>query len=370
MPLNFPSNPAVNDQYTFAGRTWVWNGSAWDSYNPGITAYVSRLNGFTGGVTLAAGTGITLTGSANVITIATTGGGPGGVGATGPTGPTGPTGFTGATGPTGPQGIQGNTGATGPVGDYVTSINGLTGILSLLPSTGISISFAGKGITFVNTGVVSFNGLTGAVTGVTSTGSYLWPLTQYMNAIDAYDGVSVNINTEFSNTITNIGDININGNGTYIVVDDQTPQISIGGPVLSNSAITTTGNVSAGEFTDTYSNITTYRATTTTTAANQTIASILDVWDAPTMYAPAFEATISARDTVLNKTEMLKMLIVQDGSNTVNTQYGLIRTGATGPVSSYNTTLVGSPAELRIRATPAAANSTQFIVTVRKHNVV
>jgi hypothetical protein len=352
MPLNFPSSPAVNDQYTFAGRTWVWNGSAWDSYNPGITAYVSGLNGFTGGVTLAAGSGITLTGSANVITIATTGGGPGGVGATGPTGP------------------QGNTGATGPVGDYVVSINGLTGILSLLPSTGISISSGGKGITFTNTGVVSFNGLAGVVTGVTSTGSYLWPLTQYMNAIDAYDGVSVNINTEFSNTITNIGDININGNGTYIVVDDQTPQISIGGPVLSNSAITTTGNVSAGEFTDTYSNITTYRATTTTTAANQTIASILDVWDAPTMYAPAFEATISARDTVLNKTEMLKMLIVQDGSNTVNTQYGLIRTGATGPVSSYNTTLVGSPAELRIRATPAAANSTQFIVTLRKHNVV
>jgi hypothetical protein len=352
MPLNFPSSPAVNDQYTFAGRTWVWNGSAWDSYNPGITAYVSGLNGFTGGVTLAAGSGITLTGSANVITIATTGGGPGGVGATGPTGP------------------QGNTGATGPVGDYVVSINGLTGILSLLPSTGISISSGGKGITFTNTGVVSFNGLAGVVTGVTSTGSYLWPLTQYMNAIDAYDGVSVNINTEFSNTITNIGDININGNGTYIVVDDQTPQISIGGPVLSNSAITTTGNVSAGEFTDTYSNITTYRATTTTTAANQTIASILDVWDAPTMYAPAFEATISARDTVLNKTEMLKMLIVQDGSNTVNTQYGLIRTGATGPVSSYNTTLVGTPAELRIRATPAAANSTQFIVTVRRHNVV
>ena len=111
MPLNFPSNPTVNDQYIYGGRTWVWNGSAWDSYNPGITAYVSALNGYTGGVTLAAGSGITLTGSANVITIATTGGA-GGVGATGPTGP------------------QGNTGATGPVGDYVISFNGLTGAVT------------------------------------------------------------------------------------------------------------------------------------------------------------------------------------------------------------------------------------------------
>jgi hypothetical protein len=85
-------------------------------------------------------------------------------------------GATGATGATGPQGIQGATGATGPVGDYVisfngatgtisgvNSINGLTGILSLLGSTGINIISGDKGITFVNTGVLSFNGSTGSV---------------------------------------------------------------------------------------------------------------------------------------------------------------------------------------------------------------
>ena len=100
MPLNFPTSPAVNEQYTFAGRTWVWNGSAWDSYNPGITGYVS-------------------------------------------------------------------------------AVNGLTGILSLLPSTGISISSGGKGITLINTGVSSFNGITGDVTGVSSvcgmTGTVILP---------------------------------------------------------------------------------------------------------------------------------------------------------------------------------------------------
>jgi hypothetical protein len=83
------------------------------------------------------------------------------------------------------------------------------------------------------------------------------------------------------------------------------------------------------------------------------------------MNYPAFEVTISARDTVLDKTEMLKMLVVQDGTNTVNTQYGLIRTGATGPVSSYSTTLSGTPRNLLIRATPLSANSTVFTTTVR-----
>jgi len=71
MPLNFPTSPAVNEQYTFAGRTWVWNGSAWDSYNPGITAYVSSLNGLTGAVTgvtaVNSGTGISITGTTNPI---------------------------------------------------------------------------------------------------------------------------------------------------------------------------------------------------------------------------------------------------------------------------------------------------------------
>ena len=50
MPLNFPTSPSVNQQYTFGGRTWIWNGSAWDSYNPGITGYVSTFNGLTGNV--------------------------------------------------------------------------------------------------------------------------------------------------------------------------------------------------------------------------------------------------------------------------------------------------------------------------------
>jgi len=29
MPIDWPSAPAVDDTYTFAGITWEWNGSGW-----------------------------------------------------------------------------------------------------------------------------------------------------------------------------------------------------------------------------------------------------------------------------------------------------------------------------------------------------
>lgn len=30
MPLDFPSSPTLNQTYTFGGKTWQYNGSAWD----------------------------------------------------------------------------------------------------------------------------------------------------------------------------------------------------------------------------------------------------------------------------------------------------------------------------------------------------
>jgi hypothetical protein len=31
MPLNFPSNPVTNQIYSFAGKTWRWNGEGWEN---------------------------------------------------------------------------------------------------------------------------------------------------------------------------------------------------------------------------------------------------------------------------------------------------------------------------------------------------
>jgi hypothetical protein len=33
MPIDFPSGPTTGQVYTYEGRSWVWNGSAWDAPN-------------------------------------------------------------------------------------------------------------------------------------------------------------------------------------------------------------------------------------------------------------------------------------------------------------------------------------------------
>jgi hypothetical protein len=196
---------------------------------------------------------------------------------------------------------------------------------------------------------------------------------------------TLNISNAASSVI-NIGDIDGIGSTTYISLDDDGGTITLSAPaggiqtngvLTAVNAINCSSTITGSEFIDSYSSIQTFRITTTATTANQTIATISSVFDWTTfpvqMVYPAFEVTIAARDTVLNKTEMLKMLVVQDGVNTVNTQYGLIRTGVTGPVSSYSTTLsgtTGSQRDLLIRATPSSANSTMFTVTVRSHSHV
>ncbi len=194
MPLDFPTSPTLNEIYTFGGRSWQWNGTAWDVYNAssGLTQYVSQLNGLCGSINIAAGTSISVTPTGNTLTIAYTGGGGGGgggtyydfiQGTTATTGPTagdrwydtgtgklftavtdgasniwvefggaGPQGNTGATGATGSQGIQGNTGATGPVGDYLISLNGLTGGITLAAGTNITLVPSGNTITINSSG--------------------------------------------------------------------------------------------------------------------------------------------------------------------------------------------------------------------------
>lgn len=31
MPINFPDNPSINDEFQAQGRTWIWNGTSWDA---------------------------------------------------------------------------------------------------------------------------------------------------------------------------------------------------------------------------------------------------------------------------------------------------------------------------------------------------
>lgn len=46
--IDFPVSPALNDLYTFQGRTWIWNGSGWRLLAslpppPGLSLYLASL---------------------------------------------------------------------------------------------------------------------------------------------------------------------------------------------------------------------------------------------------------------------------------------------------------------------------------------
>lgn len=71
MPLDFPSSPTLNQVYTFSGRSWIWNGTAWDVNTSGASsvAGVSSLTGTTGEVEVSGLTGDITVGLPNNVTI-------------------------------------------------------------------------------------------------------------------------------------------------------------------------------------------------------------------------------------------------------------------------------------------------------------
>ena len=68
MAISFPLSPSTNDEYTFSGITWKWNGYAWNKISgtgtggSGATwtrqddAFPETLGGIEAGTTLANGT--------------------------------------------------------------------------------------------------------------------------------------------------------------------------------------------------------------------------------------------------------------------------------------------------------------------------
>jgi hypothetical protein len=156
-----------------------------------VTDYVTAVNGvltvngFAGGVTLAAGTGVSVAASSGTITITNTGvqsfnGSTGAVqGVSSFYGLTGAVGITAGTNVTITQ--SGNTLTISSSGgssitDYVVSFNGITGavqgVSAAVAGTGISVSGATGAVTITNSGVQSFNGSTGAVSFVNYVSSF------------------------------------------------------------------------------------------------------------------------------------------------------------------------------------------------------
>ena len=67
MPINFPNPPTLNQQYTYSGKTWQWNGSYWDflTASPGVTSLTAG-SGLSGNTTI---------GNITLVTTGTTGSG-------------------------------------------------------------------------------------------------------------------------------------------------------------------------------------------------------------------------------------------------------------------------------------------------------
>ena len=161
MPLTFPSSPSLNQQTTTGGRTYSWNGQAWELVGSGIAGPTgvtgpagASVTGPTGAAGAAGATGVTgATGTAGAAGAAST--------VTGPTGSTGP----GVTGPTGlsytnvvvtPTALAANTTVTGyspGAGDiYRLAVTGSTGVvIQNLGITGID----GESKLFVNVGATA-----------------------------------------------------------------------------------------------------------------------------------------------------------------------------------------------------------------------
>jgi len=133
MPLTFPSSPTLNQETTTGGRTYKWNGQAWELVGSGIAGPTGPTGVGPTGPTGAAGAASTVTGPTGAASTVT-----------GPAGAAGVTGATGAsvTGPTGasytnivvtPTALTANTTVTGyspGSGDiYRLAVTGSTGVV-------------------------------------------------------------------------------------------------------------------------------------------------------------------------------------------------------------------------------------------------
>jgi hypothetical protein len=178
-----------------------------------------------------------------------------------------------------------------------------------------------------------------------------------MNISNAIYGPVGNNYIDFSDGTVRIGDPLGNDTGYYIYYE-QADNTLYGGVL----------NFSTANFTDTVSIATNATigaglglvdsASTAlgTTAANQTISETI-----PSGSYRSVEFFVQA-STAGGAYEALKIMVLHDGTNTYNTQYGVIR--SSGSLGAYTTTLaiVDVESRIRLRVTPTTANTTYKVM--------
>ena len=66
--MSFPTNPSIGNTYSIDQKFWVWNGYAWERYDP-TPNEVYTINGITGDIGLSAGAGISLAATGKTFTV-------------------------------------------------------------------------------------------------------------------------------------------------------------------------------------------------------------------------------------------------------------------------------------------------------------
>ena len=129
MPLTFPSSPTLNQQVTTGGRTYSWNGEAWELVGSGIAGPANSLS--IGTVSTGATASATITGSApsQVLSLVL---------------------------PKGDKGDAGDKGDTGAAGG-VTTLNGVTGAVSIVGGANVTVTTSAATITVAAGGGGSFS---------------------------------------------------------------------------------------------------------------------------------------------------------------------------------------------------------------------
>jgi methyl coenzyme M reductase beta subunit len=163
-----------------------------------------------------------------------------------------------------------------------------------------------------------------------------------------------------SESVNLIGDVDGNVNGGTIALDADTGIIDISaqttnlyGPITTNSTASFGDAVTIGTglgLVDSQS------TALTTTTANQTISQTV----VSTVYRSVEFFVLAS--TAGGAYETLKIMVLHDGTNTYNTQYGVVRSN--GSLGTYTTTLaaIGGLQRIRLRVTPTTVNTTYKVM--------
>ena len=191
-------------------------------------------------------------------------------------------------------------------------------------------------------------GLVNAPDGISATtGTF----SNYINTPLIYNTNSIYNYIDFSDGTVRIGDPQGNDSGQYIYYEQSENALYGGNLSFSSGTFTDTVTIGAGGgLVDSVS------TALGTTAANQTISQSLN----QASYR-SVEFFVQA-STAGGAYEALKIMVLHDGTNTWNTQYGVIRSG--GSLGTYTTTLAlqGAATRIRLRVTPTTVDTTYKVM--------